>query len=50
MQQLYTADKAMKRKLTKSSKKMRLAHMQFQQPVIETLSEYNKMTVNGFHD
>ena len=29
---------------------MRLAHVQFQQPLIEVLSEYNKMTTNGFHD
>ena len=29
---------------------MRLAHVQFQQPLIEVLSEYNKMTTHGFHD
>jgi ferritin-like metal-binding protein YciE len=50
MQQLYRAEKKMNSKLNKSKQRMRLAHVQFQQPIVEVLSEYNKMTVNGFND
>ena len=50
MNQLYFARRAFLRKLNRSSKRMRRAHLLFQTPLKQCLADYAKLTVHGFND
>lgn len=50
MKQLYKSHKTAKAKLNAATKRHRLANVLYQEPLKTVLSDYAKLSVNGFND
>lgn len=50
MNQLYSDKKSFRRKMNRATKRMRRAHLLFQTPIKQCLTDYAKLTINGFND
>lgn len=50
MNELYAQRRALDKKLSRSTKRLRRAHFLFQTPVKQCLIDYTKMSVHGFND